>query len=146
MRHVHADMIIAKAENDELIKFVKRGPEWLETQMENWGENKYFLCLPQHNENGQCLHWLNGGKVLADNEDYWNDAPQTWCNQNDFMNKDVNIKIKPRKEKRWIGHFMSGDDFCLTEFSYTTINQLKGSVHAPNGFDDWQFIEIEVEV
>ncbi len=100
----HCDMIIAKAKNMDLVQLLKVNDEWIEckdNQVIMFDERcEYFLCLPRHNE--ACLHWLDGGKVLADGEPYWNDAPQEWCNQNDFMSADIEFRIKPETEERWV--------------------------------------------
>lgn len=153
-KHKHAEIIKAKADNMELAVFCKGindGCEWHEVKrFPNWQDNaSYFLCLPQHNEHGQCLAWLNGGDLQYshDGVGFSDLAEQSkWDPDSAFMDSNLHIRIKPSKEKRWIAHFKYGDRFRTTQFSYETIEQLKVAVHAPDGFDNWQFIEIEVEV
>lgn len=152
--HKHAKLIKAKADNMELVLFIKVGDQWQVTgchdnQIINIASHyEYFLCLPKHKES--CLHWLNGGNIQYKTdlvEEFQDYQPKIEFGLGSiFMLSDFEIRIKPRKEKRWIAHFKSGDDFCTTQFSYKTIEQLKGATYAPNGFDNWQFIEIEVEV
>ncbi|AUR97320.1 hypothetical protein NVP1238A_71 [Vibrio phage 1.238.A._10N.261.52.F10] len=146
-RHVHADMIIAKAENRDLVKFYKSLGAWYLVSPDERGavfyDNvKYFLCLPQHNEDGQCLRWLNGGDAefeflpngsgnygeMEPLEDY------PWVADHLFMDAEINLRIKPKKEKRWI-RFTSKGDFAR---AYTE------KPDAMNKGD--QLIEIEVEV
>ena len=68
-RHAHADMIIAKAENMNLVSFCKPRSEtkWQEMSRLNFpdfgGSHDYFLCLPQHNEERSMLtlaEWWGG--------------------------------------------------------------------------------------
>ena len=78
-------------------------------------QQRFFLCLPQHNENGQCLHWLNGGDVqvrsrMSCGESFgdWDglcplvEQDSTWKKTSHFMGRWFEIRIKPKKEKRWI--------------------------------------------
>ncbi len=109
--------------------------KWFEINFIAFDERiDYFLCLPQHKE--ACLHWLNGGDVLADGEPYWNDAPQEWCNQNDFMSADIEFRTKPKKEKRWVT--VKSDALASMIF--------KSKELAEQAAKGRQVIEIEVEV
>lgn len=166
MKHKHYDMIVAKAANMDLVVFVKNVEvetggllsqsvehiDWSETgeigaQMPCFHEDlDYFLCLPQHKE--VCLHWLNGGdaqKVTTTPIAHLNLGEITeWEEGHIFMNPHVVIRVKPKKEKRWIAvdpsHqqqstklFKSEDDL----WSY-----FGGCAGNSSGY---QFIEIEVE-
>lgn len=154
--HRHADLIKAKVDNMELVVFCYSSckgefKELPKNYLPDTSGSKYFMCLPKHKE--ACLHWLNGGDCLISFDSVKDVCgvihgcdEKKWKISGGFMNQSATIRIKPRKEKRWIAHFMVGNDYCTTQFSYKTIHQLKGAAHAPNGFDDWQFIEIEVEV
>lgn len=117
MKHEHYDMIVAKAENTELVQFIRIGGDWSEFTQSNFRfnrENDYFLCLPQHKE--ACLHWLNGGGVQDNFEGEWSDCPflsQTINTDSEnslvfsvhhmFMNEEFHFRIAPKKEKRWVG-------------------------------------------
>lgn len=154
MKHKHYEMIVAKAANMELVLFVNT--EEQKWRVSNCGshfpsfyrdpEYQWFLCLPQHKE--ACLHWLNGGEI----QDYYNgewtkikchDGNPDW-NEPDqlFMNEEFQLRIKPKKEKRWIavyqgmaaGPFSSKGD-AKNELSFIGMS-----------FDDLNFIEIEIEV
>ena len=147
----HAEMIKAWADNDSLICFYISGrSQWQVSQIPHWKkESEYFLCLPQHKE--ACLHWLNGGLVLVDNDDYHKNNHTMEANRYGngvFMIQSVSIKIKPRKEKRIIGINVSTGQTtsayeCDDEGNYAEDEirlTKKGDISA------WQFIEIEVEV
>lgn len=149
-RHKHADMIIAKAENMDLVVFGKLAENadsaWTEITFREMIENHffdYFLCLPQHKE--ACLHWLNGGKVIFTNshgkerESYNHSI--TWSHVHSFMNDSELSRIKPRKEKRYLmANSMSGA--CTNHFSTP-----ERALDCIAGTDKrWQLIEIEVEV
>lgn len=163
MKHKNCEMIMAKAVNMDLVVFCKDKSEgaWVETHFENMLHNETFLCLPQHGD--FCLHWLNGGELqLMEHKCKVNDATwedftivpelQPWYSSILFMSSCHSFKIKPKKEKRWIGVFidkltLSGKAIMrTTELSYESIEELKRDSHAPDGFGGWQFIEIEVEV
>lgn len=64
-KHKHADMIIAKANNMDLVVFYKKDDSegWfvssLDVMVYDGYDYEFFLCLPQHKD--ACLHWLNGG-------------------------------------------------------------------------------------
>lgn len=154
-------MIVAKAANMGLVLFFRRGnSKWYEAGQNpnpNWyEETNYFLCLPQHKET--CLHWLNGGDVLV--EDVRGEylyAPvygnnYVWSSCILFMDETKKIRIKPKKEKRWIAVYkeeyaVTGEvRYFNTELSYKSIDELKSRVHAVRSWDDYQFIEIEIEV
>lgn len=109
-KHKHYEMIVAKAANMILVKFIKMDGEW-----ENAGlsykfisfseEYDYFLCLPKHKD--ACLHWLNGGEVeILDGKGFYPFACYAvngdWYPDHAFMNDYEEIRIKPKKEKRWI--------------------------------------------
>lgn len=123
---------------------------------------EYFLCLPQHKE--VCLHWLNGGDVQAihfenqmpdsgvmfdsdfvDLEDEVSTYP--WKDNHIFM-QDHEIKIKPKKEKRWIATFpWSGNAFYVTPESFASEFLLNDYVDMHYGRRELMVThEIEVEV
>lgn len=155
MKHKHYDMICAKAENMDLVLFHCGIGGWYEYGKDGeyspfCQDEKYFLCLPQHKE--ACLHWLNGGdvQIAHGKEDFfwnWSRPSREWRPHVSFMIDSVRFRIKPRKEKRWIGvygnhvtesHYKSEEVcklFVLDDASYSAFSREK-----------WQFIEIEVEV
>ena len=63
MKHRHADMIIAKANNVDLVVLSKSHGKWdlSHFSMMLSGEEDCFLCLPKHKK--ACLHSLNGGQA-----------------------------------------------------------------------------------
>ena len=160
MKHKHAEMIKAKADNMELVVFERQNTathekeEYKPIQPDGnraiWfhEDADYFLCLPQHKE--VCLHYLTGGDVLVKSNfvPSWETVThgQSWGAGIGWMREDAQYRIKPKKEKRWIGVFKDGSRFKNTEFSYETVDELKDKCWAPFGFDNWQFIEVEVEV
>jgi hypothetical protein len=110
----HSKMIKAWADNNELIVFSRRSDGvWLACAgYPAWFEDRdYFLCLQQHNKNGQCLHWLNGGKIQwGDHFHGWSDKAsyaddlesQEFFSGNAFMLDDNKFRIKPKKETRYV--------------------------------------------
>ncbi len=171
MKHKHYDMIVAKAENMDLVVFFNPS---LGSSADKWEEatttlfpafhpeTEYFLCLPQHKE--ACLHWLNGGGVQLDHfdqpmpnsgvkgncqlVDFDEDANSLpWKFNHPFMDQAQEIHIKPKKEKRWIA--FNSKALMTTRDTYTTgvecedvLNEV-GEIYENH---PWQFIEIEVEV
>ena len=143
MKHPHYDMIVAKAANMDLVVFSKGSGEWIELHcMPRWGDNEYFLCLPQHKE--ACLHWLNGGKVEGirkhfDSLELAMASTIAWSVNSTFMKDSIELRIKPRKEKRWIA---SCGNF-ITTLHYPSLDECKDATG--DGLE-WQYHEIEVEV
>ena len=148
MKHKYFDMICAKAANMDLVIFAKNNEGWLKLSSEIIGLHEswsYFACLPQHE--ATCVHWLNGGELIMESR-AWK-APQgiMWPKDSPFMDAACELRIKPRTEKRWIGVFINDKGrMANTTYSYKSIEELKSKAHAPYGFDNWQFIEIEVEM
>lgn len=154
--HKHAAMIKAKVDNMDLTVLCSEDGEWRYGNFQDLCDLDAldcFLCLPQHKE--ACLHWLNGGSVEfldVGGDWHWYGCSKWSASGIRWMSKDATIRIKPRKEKRWLGVFqerceVNGNLFWKnTERSYESVDELKRRVCAPNGFDGWQFFEIEVEV
>lgn len=152
-RHVHADMIIAKANNMDLVVFIKDCKGWREmsdqTEIRIKSTMQYFLCLPKHQE--ACLHWLNGGA-----SQYLSNCMGSWINFGDnkewiathlFMSNECEIRIKPRKEKRWVG--FNSKTMKATHETYKTGFECEDALNDIGEIYEmhpWQFIEIEVEV
>ena len=156
MKHKNLDKIIAKASNMDLVVFVnlKEIGEWWVTDMKlmlGEGDADFFLCLPQHKE--ACLHWLNGGVSQVE---YTKASYPYWCNiETDevnwsgghiFMDELLSIRIKPKKEKRWIGYCASRNQVIphAQDSKQLAINYT--ALHYSYHVDEWKFIEIEVEV
>lgn len=147
MKHKHYEMIVAKAANMDLIQLYKAGGVWQETSeqfnMNNgWAffeDSDYFLCMPKHKE--ACLWWLNGGEVEFEYDGKWHscsDWSNVWCEASGFTCDSNNLRIKPKKEKRWIVWNEDWDAYHCVFFtnpagSYSA--NFKCSIH-----------EIEVEV
>ncbi|QWX10260.1 hypothetical protein PP411_gp61 [Vibrio phage vB_VpP_BT-1011] len=143
--HKHAAIIKAKADNMDLVVFVKSGSRWLECRrFPEWRQSEYFLCLPQHKE--ACLHWLNGGatqvKYKGDCwQDIFNDPNRTWPGISHFMMRhNVDYRIKPRKEKRWVAIDEKGRAVPTLIKDEESLQNAKELMH------DCSFHEIEVEV
>ncbi len=157
MKHKHYEMIVAKAENTELIQFYKANGSWHETNEQfnrsnGWAfyENtEYFLCLPQHKE--ACLHWLNGGEVECSSRltNGWESCGYikniTWSKLIGLMSKDASYRIKPKKEKRWIGVAKDKTTDATFKTKEGCMKYVKEE-YVTSFVDSCQFIEIEVEV
>jgi len=114
MKHKHADMIIAKANNMDLVAFIKTNDDGVWRLSLPHGslpsfrkDNEHFLCQPQHK--GACWHWLNGGDVDVFDHcdtDEWSSIAKDyrWEELHPLMIKVSDIRIKPRKEVRWIAY------------------------------------------
>lgn len=149
MKHKHYEMIVAKAANMDLVVLIDNGRSdgWLFSSKFNHTnfneELDYFLCLPQHKE--ACLHWLNGGEAQTRNEysdlgwDTLLPFEGAWSKVSHFTCADILLRIKPKKEKRWIGTCKN----FVTALNYPSIDECKDAVGNDNS---WEFHEIEVEV
>lgn len=154
MKHKHADIAKAKLDNVNLVLFAKHesSDKWAEIVYHGdiafLSDYEYFLCLPQHKE--ACLHWLNGGDVEYKNElaprgwgsvssikesieEGMEDGEELWSECVLFMRTDPPIRIKPRKEKRWIAYNPKSREVYNCGKENTTA-------------EGFQIIEIEVEV
>ncbi len=156
MKHAYAELFTAKLNDTSLVLFEKHEEwkEWREVTKSDLafvvgGNFEYFLCLPQHKE--ACLHWLNGGKVESLHKDYEpmelaESGAIEWGVKSTFMKDSIEIRIKPKKENRWIGVSKSS---CHTTGHYETkeeaINTTESQPWA-SAYVPWQFIEIEIEV
>lgn len=151
MKHKHADMIKAKAENIELVQLMKINKVW-EVVGSKSGETinfssdyEYFLCLSKHKE--ACLHWLNGGDVEFKRGDVWfGYICSAWASNVRWMSEQAEIRIKPKKEKRWIA-VHDNLDFCMDKpfKSKDDAEEFITGFHPNDKVSDYQFIEIEVE-
>ena len=143
MKHKHHAMIVAKAENMELVVFANSGDgEWFEMKNEESpiiDFFEYFLCLPQHKE--ACLHWLNGGEVEFEYDSKWNSCSywsREWHEASGFTCEDNKLRIKPKKEKRWIIWDLDNDAYnCVFK------ENPEGRYLANFNF---QILEVELEV
>ena len=149
-KHKHYDKIVAKAANVGLVQFIKMNGKWedagLSDKFISFSEGyDYFLCLPQHKD--ACLHWLNGGEVQGEDpnrpnyfDDYANFVDRkNWSCSSWYMRKDRNVRIKPKKENRWI---------CITDNleieDGTLYESLEDADENSPGYK--QIVEIEVVV
>lgn len=159
MKHKHYEMIVAKAANMDLVVFLKHANEdkWKAMRLTGLqfpdlgGTHDYFMCLQKHSK--EALSWLNGVDVQGEDpnkpgsfDDY---APYKdrahWSSTAWYMRDDRNVRIKPKKEKRWIAvdpsHQQQSTKLFKSEgdlWSY-----FGGRAGNASGY---QFIEIEVEV
>lgn len=150
MRHKHADMIIAKAENMGLIVLVRLCGEWVESNYDglvSLGKSEFFLCLTQHKK--PCLHWLNGGSVQDYFEDEWDacsdyDGNNNWSYEHMFMLEEAEYRIAPKKEKRWIA--VNSDGYVMPVHCGSKESAIEHAKHCNRLIIETQFIEIEIEI
>ncbi|EKF9797567.1 hypothetical protein O1D18_001122 [Vibrio cholerae] len=147
-KHKHYEMIVAKAANMDLVVFVKNDNGWAcFDDLPINPHQEFFLCLPQHKD--VVLSALNGEKIqIADEgtlqwDDYYFDD---WDSSDCYMTNFYKLRIKPRKEKRWIGYCASTNQ-CTPHPTKTKDLAIDyAAAHYNYADSDWQFIEIEVEV
>lgn len=155
MKHKYYDKIVAKAANMELVVFTKStmANKWEVTSFGDLVKNEdfdFFLCLPQHKE--AVLNCLNGGESqVASISSGWLPAncgdPVEWGGEWWYMNPNSESRIKPKKEKRWIGVNVTTGKTTSAYTHDDEGNYAEDEVRLTNGnLSDWQFIEIEVEV
>lgn len=150
-KHKHAELIKAKVDNMDLAVFFKSNAsaKWIKIYCSNnnglpsfYEGGEYFLCHPKHAD--VCLHWLNGGEaqnvaecsllgVVSKSE--FGD----WRKNSAFMDEVLDLRIKPRKEKRWIGYHKYGPTTAMTYL------RKEDAMADTVDHEKWQFIEIEVE-
>ena len=153
MKHKHYEMIVAKAANMDLVTFYKEGDgcDWrarLSQDSTHFNDDfDFFLCLPQHKE--ACLHWLNDGDVQQSPLDVeqWvtSGNNRSWMVRHSFMQDKLKFRIKPRKEKRWIGYNSKLN--VVTNMSFDTKESLSEYVNRNFAYPEYvQGVEIEIEV
>ena len=166
MKHANAEMIKAVVDNLELVIFFKETDDarWFKTNINSLvnacSTTDYFLCLPQRKE--ACLHWLNGGDVqldhfdqpmpnsgvngnchLVDFDEDVNSLP--WKLNHPFMDEAQEIRIKPKKEKRWIA--VNPDGYVMPIHADSIESARAHACHDTTRLTlGVQYIEIEVEV
>lgn len=152
VRHDYASIIKAKADNTELVLFGNAiGNEWRECTLAdlvtNIGFHDFFLCLPKHEK--AVLNCLNGGESQITFGNKWIDDIDItkWFRHGWYMHNKVESRIKPRKEKRAIGvNVKTGQTTSAYQIDEEW-NYAVYEVRLNYGMsDNWQFIEIEVEV
>lgn len=154
-KHVHAEMIKAKADNMGLVVFRKNyDNSWGEIQCHDccfMQDFEYFLCLPQHKE--ACLHWLNGGEIefTSDFSDGWTEYEpiRSWGAGSVFMQSEYKFRIKPRKEKLYIAvktdkHERLGGCRKVRICSHAFVS--KEDAESYLDLSDSQLVEIEIEI
>ncbi len=164
MKHKHYNKIVAKAANMDLVVFERQHTATHDKELLKelapdgnkavWFHEScdYFLCLPQHKD--ACLHWLNGGKSQAEyakaSYPCWCDIDSdeaNWSEGHIFMDKTLDVRIKPKKEKVWIGVYGKH----VTENYFGSKSEAEKHVDESPVYSNcahswWQFIEIEIEV
>lgn len=146
--HEHAEMIKAKADNMELVVFINNYDKWMLGDLKNLVDLDMipaFLCLPQHKE--VCLHWLNGGDVQFKPKltNLWimldEKSNSKWTKDSGWTMGTFQFRIKPKKEKRYIG--IKKDGYATKHFA--TPLEVKQYI-TRRGFiaDLYETIEIEV--
>ena len=153
-KHPHAEIIKAKADNMDLVVFVRMayGGDWSEVSEKEClpsfhPDNEYFACLPQHKE--ACLGWLNGGEIQwsddfigwTDKGNYINDLEsQKFFPGNAFMLDDNKFRTKPRKETR---HVVIHNGRLVGEL-FKFDSDIRASYGAE--YHDLQIFQIQIEV
>lgn len=156
MKYKYAEMIKARVDNMDLVLLVKTDGEWGDSSNDLPVSNgfDYFLCHPKHADT--CLHCLNGGKAQLYSGDRFHDMPtysgSEWSPDCVFMDADREIRIKPKKEKRWI--VVSKTQCSAIGLLYNTCSSaykfrsdavdVKNRI--PSNSSNLQIIEIEIEV
>ncbi len=155
MKHAYAELFTAKLNDTSLVLFEKHEEwkEWREATKSDLvfavGVNfNYFLCLPQHKE--VCLHWINGGEAVSSNTDVRGGEIHayngTWSRNHYFMSVVHTMRIKPKKEKRWIGYCATRNQTIPHPQDSEQLAMDYTALHYSYHVNEWQFIEIEIEV
>lgn len=149
-KHKHAEMIKAKADNMELVVFVKKNNtnEWWEVfgDLPFNQQQDFFVCLPKHKD--AVLNVLNGGMSQVNYGEYWSECncnePIHWFDNWWYMDNKCESRIKPRKEKRWI---VAKPIALVSMMYFNSKSDAEDAVKYSTGeFKGVQVIEIEVEV
>lgn len=148
--HKHAEMIKAKADNMDLVLFVKNdysGEWWEVTDDFPFNQHQqFFASHPKHSSS--CLGWLNGGEVevLASPRADWEPYPchkghPYWSPECVFLDDEIKFRIKPRKEKSWI---VVKNGTLISNRLFRSKNEAE--VVCGHSGRNAQFIQIEAEV
>lgn len=156
-KHKNYEMIVAKAERPDLVVLSSCHYEgWRASSFEILvhGDNQdYFLCLPQHKE--ACLHWLNGGgaEVKGNGRTSWgfvdsygHRGMSVWSELHIFMTNGNEFRTKPKTEKRWIGYCANRNQTIPHPQDSEQLARDYIALHYSYHANEWQLIEIEVEV
>lgn len=147
--HSNAAILKAYADNTDLFIFIlDSNSKWIRTNpkaLMDYPDDEFFACLPQHNENGQCLHWLNGGEIQDYYENEWSSVGEfnggEWSIHTLMMDENANYRIKPRTEKRWIA--IRRSDLFVEDCLFHSV---ENAIRQGYPESQWQLHEIEVEV
>ncbi len=147
--HSNAGILKAYADNTDLVIFIlDSNSKWIRTNpkaLMDYPDDEFFACLPQHNENGQCLHWLNGGEIQDYYENEWSSVGGfnggEWSIHTLMMDENANYRIKPRTEKRWIA--IRRSDLFVEDCLFHSV---ENAVRQGYPESQWQLHEIEIEV
>ncbi|UYE90945.1 hypothetical protein [Vibrio phage vB_VaS_L1] len=140
--HNNAAILKAYADNTDLVIFMLgSSSKWSRTNpkaLMDYPDDDFFACLPKHEK--PCLHWLNGGDAEVNVVSEWRGIRHytMWDDVSSFMDSRFCIRIKPRKEKRWIIFSPSHGDVNKILF------QEKPDMR--NYGEHCQLVEIEVEI
>lgn len=151
MKHKHYDMICAKAANMDLVVFVKNESTgewwWLSGDLPFNKHQDFFLCLPQHKDavlaglNGSNLEYLDEDD-LEEGGDGWHSAfVNEWSETHWYMREpNIQIRIKPRKEKRYV--------VIHKGLPVRELFELDADIRSSYGaeYHELQIFEIEVEI
>ncbi|HFQ4860119.1 TPA: hypothetical protein ACGU7E_003291 [Vibrio vulnificus] len=114
-KHRHLQLIEEKARNLDLVVFVNNGIKCEEVDFAAMVEHEdfdFFLCSKKHLD--IVNYWLGNGMPMLQIRSKGNPV---WVDFNpdlslgigfDFMKEENEIRLKPRKQKRWVGVAVNG--------------------------------------
>lgn len=138
----YSEMIKAWADNKNTVVLFRTRDEWYLCGDPTWREDiEYFICLEKHKNT--TLAFLNREDIQIRSSDghHWLDRDNSypdWSWSGWYMNEDLQSRIKPKKETRWMYRYPDGS------FSdhYNTLHKLRSNHNKPEG----KLIKFEIEV
>ncbi|AUR94101.1 hypothetical protein NVP1191O_42 [Vibrio phage 1.191.O._10N.286.52.B4] len=144
MKHKNCEMLSGFSKHHNMVAISNDGLQWRALDI----ERDMFACIEKHQ--GAVIDWLDGTLLQVEDskhEGLYRDIPPfnnstEWDFSAWYMREDKNVRIKPKKEKRWIAYSTNQKRLgCLT-FD-TEVEARNNYIHE---VDEPQFIEIEVEI
>jgi hypothetical protein len=146
MKHRHAEIIKAWADNQELLVLTTRyHKEWGLTNDPSWDVDlDYFLCLPKHKD--AVLALLNGGTAQFKSSRGWPDCKVdclgAWRADGWYMNSEMESCVRPKKQTRYAYASDCGD----TTSNFSAIKELKEAYPLGEASAMFQLVTFEIEV
>ncbi|PNG65003.1 hypothetical protein CRN61_17805 [Vibrio vulnificus] len=149
-KHRHYRLIEEKAKNLDLVIFVNDGKRCQETDFSSMVEHEdvdFFLCSQKHLDLVNC--WIESGmptlQIRGKKHPVWVDFnPDLSLGVGlDFMKEENEIRLKPRRQKRWVGVAVNGESTP----NYGVKGRVEGWIK-DMGIDPslFQVIEFEMEI